>query len=466
MSIAIQLKDLDETQVRKMAKELVVSLDEDTFNTTTTGSKKRMYGQKSYQTFNAYNIVSDTSSDCKKVYVPFDYGISIMNIERPPITTFERKELKFIAQLRPEQEVVKNETMEQIRRKGSALISTYTGFGKSILAVYLCCKFKTRTMILIPNKSVLLEQWKQSFFEFTNLTEQDVEIVVASKKASNYSLDLTKTIHIMNAVNVVKLAPEDLKKIGGVIIDEIHLIMTPQLVQSLLTLAPRYFLGLSATPYRPDGLNRLIHLFAGKNEYIVRAMDHPHDVFKISTGIVPEIQLTASGQLDWNHVISSLAVNTMRNQLIIRILQVLAKDYVFLVPCKRISQAQILLDVLPRFLPPHLQVSSFIGNQKTFDRANTRILISTIQKCGVGFDFPKLNALLLATDVQEYFVQYLGRVFRTQENRPLIIDLVDRNECLQKHWRTRKSTYIKQGGIIHEVSNVEEMFDILHRIKK
>jgi hypothetical protein len=58
--------------------------------------------------------------------------------------------------------------------------------------------------------------------------------------------------------------------------------------------------------------------------------------------------------------------------------------------------------------------------------------------------------LILASDVEQYFVQYLGRVFRREDTEPVIIDLVDNYSLLYKHFQTRNSVYIEHGGIVKD----------------
>ena len=55
---------------------------------------------------------------------------------------------------------------------------------------------------------------------------------------------------------------------------------------------------------------------------------------------------------------------------------------------------------------------------------------------------------MLACDVEEYFIQYLGRIFRTKEGLPIIFDLVDNNSILNKHWNTRRKIYQDHGGTV------------------
>ena len=92
-------------------------------------------------------------------------------------------------------------------------------------------------------------------------------------------------------------------------------------------------------------------------------------------------------------------------------------------------------------------VTSLIGTKQSYE-INSRILIGTCSKVGTGFDHPKLDTLLLAADVEEYFIQYLGRCMRTRDNLPVVFDLVDDNSILLKHYKTRVGVYEKHGGVI------------------
>ena len=99
-------------------------------------------------------------------------------------------------------------------------------------------------------------------------------------------------------------------------------------------------------------------------------------------------------------------------------------------------------------------VTSLVGVKKKFNY-ESRILIATVQKAGVGFDHPKLDSLIIASDVEEYFIQYLGRVFRTEEGIPMIFDLLDDFNTLKKHYYTRRKIYIEHGGVIKKFCEKE-----------
>ena len=55
--------------------------------------------------------------------------------------------------------------------------------------------------------------------------------------------------------------------------------------------------------------------------------------------------------------------------------------------------------------------------------------------------------LLVGSDCESYFTQYLGRIFRT-ERAPIVIDFVDDFSTFHKHWMSRRVVYERTGGII------------------
>jgi hypothetical protein len=92
-------------------------------------------------------------------------------------------------------------------------------------------------------------------------------------------------------------------------------------------------------------------------------------------------------------------------------------------------------------------VAILVESETEFDRG-CRVLIGTTSKAGVGFDHDKLDALILASDLEDYFIQYLGRVFRRLDVTPIVFDLVDENSILKRHFATRKAVYLESGGKI------------------
>lgn len=231
---------------------------------------------------------------------------------------------------------------------------------------------------------------------------------------------------------------------NGPVVHNCHLIMADKLSQCMRYILPRYVLGLSATPYRTDGLDILLDMYFGKYK-IVRKLYRKHIVYRYNTGLKPEVKLNKMGKVDWGSVLESQCSNRDRNEVIIRLIQHFP-DRVFLVLCKRVDQANYIVE---RLQEEKEDVTSLIGSKQEFEQSS-RVLVGTVQKTGVGFDHPRLDTLILASDVEQYFVQYLGRVFRRQDSEPIIFDLVDNYALLLKHFKTRNSVYVEHGGIVKD----------------
>jgi len=91
----------------------------------------------------------------------------------------------------------------------------------------------------------------------------------------------------------------------------------------------------------------------------------------------------------------------------------------------------------------------FTGTQVVFD-TDARVLVSTFSKVGTGFSHDCLDMLILANDTEDYFLQYLGRVFRRPDVVPVVIDMIDHHPVLQNHYRTRRKVYLETGGVLQE----------------
>ena len=111
---------------------------------------------------------------------------------------------------------------------------------------------------------------------------------------------------------------------------------------------------------------------------------------------------------------------------------------------KRIEQSEYIYS---RLVEEGESVTNLIGKKQDFDK-EARILVATVTKTGTGFDHPKMDCLILASDLENYFIQILGRVLRRPDVKPIVFDLVDKNPILDKHYRTRKKVYEDIGGTI------------------
>jgi superfamily II DNA or RNA helicase len=412
MSIKVSIIDMAEELKLKIDTELTINI-----------KSQKNYGANNYKTIYPYLITDEHA------YLPFAYSVKL-GLCRPSRNSFPVSTIIFNTVLREEQTEVKKEIIENLNRYGCTIVYAYTGFGKSITTIYIASKLKLKTLIIL-NRLVLIKQWSDSIKKFCdNATVQCVK-----PKSKKQDCDF----YIINAINVSKMGHDFFSDIGFVIIDEVHLIIAEKISECLKYITPRYVIGLSATPNRFDGMDILFDLYCGESR-VHRKLNRHHIAYQVDSKFIPTVELL-NGKINWNTVIESQSNDIDRNELIIKIIKFF-RYRIFLVICKRISQADYILN---RLESDGEDVTGLFGNRMKYNE-NSRILIGTTGKCSTGFDHPRLDTLLLASDVEAYYQQVLGRIFRTKEGVPIIFDIVDNNSILKKHWRTRRAVYIEQGG--------------------
>jgi superfamily II DNA or RNA helicase len=199
-------------------------------------------------------------------------------------------------------------------------------------------------------------------------------------------------------------------------------------------------IGLSATPYRQDGLDILLDVYFGRRR-IVRELHTKHTVYAIQTALAPPLTQTAAGTMDWNAVLQWQAIHPERNDMICRIACAMTTRRI-LILCKRRHHVDVLHTLLRE---SEQSVTTLAGHAKTFD-TEARILIGTTSKIGTGFSHNALDTLILASDVQSYYIQVVGRILRRPDVDPLVVDIVDDHPVLKRHFLTRKRVYEGIGG--------------------
>lgn len=432
MSVLANLSKLSMDVRKKISSDLEVVPNESKYGK-----------QEPILTFETIEMVDVTDNKLKYyVNLPFSYYFhhisSIYNESFPNSNKdFSRSSgYCFNGNLNKVQTEVKDEAYDILNRTRSILISLYCGCGKTIFSIFLASRLQYKTLILCHRLN-LIDQWEYSIRKVC----PDASIQVAdSKNVINTECDFV----IMNVSNVTKRKRNDFDHIGLLIIDEAHTICTDNLSQSLFWIHPKYTIALTATPDRTDGKGKILELYFGP-ERIERKLWRPFNTYVIRTQFKPKSTQNRQGRLDWNAVLESQALNEERNDMIVDIIRYF-KTRNFLILCKRVDQGNILTTKLKNVGE---DVDVFTGTSKKFNR-NSRILISTYSKTGVGFDHPRLDSLIVASDVEEGIEQYVGRVFRREDVVPIVFDIVDKMFTLNKHFLTRKQLYNSIGGDIKE----------------
>lgn len=366
-----------------------------------------------------------------------------------------------------DQDVVVAKALDILRKKHTCFLALHTGYGKTTCGIYFIHELKLKTMILCHLTEVN-KQWIQSIEKWTDAKVQHVK---GSK------LDPKADVYVMGIRKASSFKMSDFVDIGFVIVDEAHISTTKCFTDTLLKFRCKYLLGLSATPTREDGLHCLFKPYFGpRKEYILRHEVKNFTVVKYSTPFVPTVEYNfylGETHVDWTKLISSLAMNKERQLLICDIVRrhpdrtiMILSDRVQL--CDDLYEMLIdsgetvdrlygtIKDISINELKRRCKAKGVKGYSKMKKdelknalgmpkaRFSGRVLIAGTKKAGVGFDDPRLNMLILATDAKNV-AQFEGRI---RKSNNIIYDIVDKYNTLERHWGMRKKWWIKRGATI------------------
>jgi superfamily II DNA or RNA helicase len=407
MSCKFKLSGLDDTSRSFIEKSLVVETEKES--------------------------VSIFDMDDEHLFLPFHFARTNFHIENN--VTLNTETDLFTGELRPQQQQIRNTAMEKLQRSGSVIIAAFPGFGKTITAIEMLCSINVKTMIMVK-QIMVMDQWINALKKYAPTKK-------VHKVTSGKTVDASADVFLVNPVLLKTATRKGLEDVKLLIVDEMHQIVSPVLLRSFFRVQPDFVIGLSATPRRPknDPYQQVIEWFFG-DHIIGVELSKKHTVYTVNTGFKPtNVKYTSKG-MDWNDILNQQSENEARNIVIVdSVMKFPQKTWIVLV--KRVEHAAKLQEM---FLERDVVCDTMTGAKKTFDK-NCKVLIGTTSKIGVGFDHSPIDALCVATDVVEYFEQFLGRCMRRVDSEPIVLDFDDNFATLHSHYLIRLKAYKKHGGV-------------------
>ncbi len=394
----------------------------------------------------------------KKFYIPKFYGTEIYGpAEKNKLSDGIPIDLEFNGQLREHQIAAVDTYMKVANEVGGGLLELFTGFGKTILSLYIISRLKTKTLIIV-HKEFLLRQWIERIEQF--LPQADVGRIQQNK------ID-TEGKHIviamLQSLSMKDYPIEMFGEFGLTIVDECHHISSEVFSRALFKVVTKYTLGLSATMKRKDGLTKVIKWFLGdivftkqrkgENKVLVKGITYESNDEEFDKDIYDY-----RGQIKYTSMIKKLCEFNRRSEFMLKVL----KDLVD----KRSDDEQIMVlahnKSLLRYLHDAIEhrriatVGYYVGGMKEIDlkiSESKQIIIATYAMAEEGLDIKTLTTLLMATPKVDVN-QAVGRILRRKDHEALVIDIIDIHNTFQRHWKKRKTFYRKQKfKVIHTTSS-------------
>lgn len=456
--------------------------------------KNKRLGYSNYYNFSAVYMGQDIDgyiriprglreqliNNCKEVNI--EYDISDHREKGRPIR------VSFKGDLRTGQELA----ADIILQFDHGVLSATTAFGKTVVCSYLISQRKVNTLILLQSKD-LLEQWVEELNRFLNINEKPpiyktktgrekrrdsvIGVLTGNKNTLTGIVDVAMVGSMYSKGRFNKF----INSYGLVIMDECHHCGSNTSVEVMQKVNARYVYGVSATPKRGDNLEKIIYMLLGPIRHSYTAKERAqaqgigHYVFPRFTRVVD----TNETKNDINGVYNLISNNSVRSEMIADdTRKVVAEGRTPVILTRFKEHAKYLYDILSEaadyvFLlygdNSDKENSEIRKNLKEVPDDKTIILIATGQKIGEGFDFPRLDTLMLAAPVSfsGRLEQYVGRLHRDYEGKKdvVVYDYIDSHiRVFENMYPKRLRTYKRLGyslisDMIFEKQSANAIYD-------
>jgi len=302
------------------------------------------------------------------------------------------------------------------------------GSGKTVIACAAIAHHRVPALVIV-DRQPLVEQWRQRLSDHLGLDPKQVGQLGGGRRKAKGLVDIATAQSLARREDLPELG----RNYGLVVVDECHHVPAVTFERCVRQLPVKRWLGLTATPYRRDGLQGLISMYCGPIRYNVGA--------GVAASSTARLDLLVHGTshsvpnpetIGIQEIFRGLVEDGARTEQICADIAAAAENGRHCLVLTQWTQhvdsisaglRELGLEpfVLYGGMPKKQReatVSELIG-----DRAGrSLLLVATGSLLGEGFDCPPLDALFLAFPLafKGRLVQYVGRVLRPTEQKTSI----------------------------------------------
>lgn len=385
-----------------------------------------------------------------KICLPKFYGIKKLGQPKKiDLSPGKNVSLKFNGDMRDYQIKLIDKILPIILKQEGGIISLPPGRGKTVIALNLLSRIKKKTLVIV-HKTFLLNQWEKRINQF--LPDAKVGIIqgpIVDIEGKDIVIGMLQSISLKNDYN-----DDVFDDFGLIISDEVHHLGAEKFSKIFQKASAPYMIGLSATPFRDDKLEKVIQFYIGD----IIHYEQPKINQEIICNLYKFNVKHAKYEVVFNKYTKEVQISTMitnlteieeRNNFIITLIRQARENTARKILI--LSDRRDHLDFLQNKIN-ELNIgttSQYVGGlkQKTLDEAeDANIIFSTYSMSSEALDISSLNTVILATPRRKV-EQSTGRILRAEKGKylaqPLIIDIIDSLKPLMSQSYGRKSYYKK-----------------------
>ena len=231
-------------------------------------------------------------------------------------------------------------------------------------------------------------------------------------------------------------------KVGLIVVDESQRAPSETFTTAVVGVNARYIYGLTATPYRGDGLETLMHQVLGP----VRVALSRQQLRAYGKLMTPTVILRPTGFTHdynsfsaraWPKLERAMLRDKRRNSIITTdvVVEATSGEHRCIVLVKQVEHGQLLYDAIKAIVPQTGLIYAELGDKtvraeiEKFTKGDHLILIATYKMLAEGFDCPAADRIFLTAAVKDRTLieQAIGRVERIHLGKQdaLVFDYAD-----------------------------------------
>ena len=437
--------------------------------------KNKKLGYSNYYNFSAVYLGRDENGyiyiprglkerlieECNKAGISFDIE-DIRSKGRP-------LRISFNGELKPQQQLATDGLLQY----DNGILSAATAFGKTVVCSYLIAKKKVSTLILVQNKE-LLNQWVDELTRFLSVDEESpayttpkgrikkrdsvIGILHGNKNTLTGIIDIAMIQSLANKEDFNDI----LKSYGMVIMDECHHGASGTATDVLKKIRAKYVYGVSATPKRGDDLEKIVYMLIGPVRHRFTAKERAlqqgigHYIYPRYTRVVD----TMESRNDINGAYALISNSKVRDEMLVEdVTECISQNRTPVILTKQKDHAKRLYKYLQGCADKvyllygdntDKENSLIIENMRNLSSDQSMILVATGQKVGEGFNYPRLDTLMLAAPLSDpsRVEQYVGRLNRDYPGKQdvIVYDYIDSHiRLFSNMYKNRLKTYKRIG---------------------
>jgi superfamily II DNA or RNA helicase len=387
-----------------------------------------------------------------KIYVPRYYGIEHFGIVESKCSIGNEIDLPFRGNLFDYQKDITAKFIMNAKESGGGLLDVEPGKGKTVMALHIISQLKRKTLVVV-HKTFLMNQWLER-----------IETFLPDAKVGKIQGDIMDVegkdivLGMLQSLSNKTYPSEMWDAFGLCVFDECHHLSAEVFSNVMIQIVTPYNLGLSGTMTRKDGLSKVFKYFIGpvihKEKTDLETEVHVKCIKFQNEDIFEHVKTDFKGQPLYSCLITKLNDSDRTDKLCI----VLKKE-LDLQPHQQVMilshTKQMIHDLYKRIQLFEPSIGYYLGGMKEEhlkESESKKIILGTYAMASEGLDIKTLTTLFLVTPKSDV-CQSVGRILRSKDHKPLVVDFVDEASVFESQFQKRKKYYQSKQYFIQEFSD-------------